>query len=299
MKALLPLISIGLILHAAAQGPAYPSPLPCEKAGKELATFVTRENFTFAGATVLAKYPDGLLLKVGTVAPPTTRPFAAMQDCVVMVPEESLPEAVRKSVGGFTVAGRMTARKQRGAALEAGKEEAFPKAITGNFAVEWYDAADDPFADKPGRAQSWDEYQAANAKQLAEKKDDGEEQERVAPTMVEILAAIEIPGGTEWVWGSGGTLELHDDGSARHTVWKNPGKWEKTADGKLLLRKGRKSFTITFNEKGIGQVVGNDGATTQIYFKARKKPAAKTEPEPKAKDGAEEDEVDAKRALRR
>ena len=63
---------------------------------------------------------------------------------------------------------------------------------------------------------------------------------------------------------------MREDGSARHSLWKKSGSWVKTPDGKLVLTNESKSFTITFDAAGVGQVLGGDGKTTQIYFKAKK-----------------------------
>ncbi|RYD39061.1 MAG: hypothetical protein EOP83_37400 [Verrucomicrobiaceae bacterium] len=248
---------------------------------------MTKENFTFAASTVLAKYPDGLLFKVGTMAPPTNM-GEGLQDCIVLVPEGSLPEAIRIAVGGFNSGAASAARKQRVEAVEGGNKEQFSKAVTGEWPVkEYYNAAEDPFGggdpfgDKKGlgEARTWEEYQVEVAKRDAEKK---ESEENHAATLARRMKAIADPADTKWGWGSGGELELSAGGKAQHTKWKSPGTWEKQADGALLVLHGTTLFTITFDAEGIGKVEDANGNATRLTFRSKKE--AKDAKKPKERE---------------
>ena len=251
--------------------------MPCDKEGKTLAKFVTKENYTFAASTVLAKYPDGLLFKVGTMAPPTNM-SEGLQDCIVLVPESSLPEAIRLAVGGFNSGEATAARKQRVEAVEAGNKEQFPKAVTGEWPVKaYYNAAEDPFGGGDpfddgkglGEARTWEEYQVEVAKREAENK---ESEENHAAMVARRMKAIADPADTKWGWGSGGELELRAGGKAEHTKWKSAGTWEKQADGALHVLHGTTLFTITFDAEGVGKVEDGNGNATRLTFRSKKEP---------------------------
>lgn len=273
MKRLLPLLWAGFALHSTVAAADAPKPLVCDKEGKVIPKFITRENYTFVGSTLLAKYPHGLLLKVGTVAPPTNM-SEGMQDCVVLVPEESLPEAIRVAVGGFNSEAAEAARKKRREAWDTGSE-VFPKNVTGEWPVkDYYDRNLDPFGDAPdfGKPQTWEEYQAIRAKHAADNKASDANK---AATIERRLKAIADPGGSEWYWGSGGELELRADGSARHTSWKRPGTWEKKPDGSLFIGNENTFFTVTFDAEGVGEVKSANGKSTTLRFRSKKEPKVK------------------------
>ncbi len=72
-------------------------------------------------------------------------------------------------------------------------------------------------------------------------------------------------GITRWEWGSGGILTLRPNGVATHTLWKQPGKWRREADGSIRLENSAAlSFRIIF-EDDLGKVTAlRGGAMTTI-----------------------------------
>ncbi|MEK7951540.1 hypothetical protein [Luteolibacter soli] len=272
MKTLLLSLLTALATSSLAQTAAtFPTPLPCEKEGKVIPQFITRENYTFTNSTLLAKYADGLLFQVDKAAPPVNQPYGGMENCLLMIPEHCLPDNLRTAVGGFTTAAAKAATEQRVAALQTlSREEQFPKRDSGHWNATWYDADQDPFHAKPGRTQTWEESQALLAKLKAENGDDKNPKpdgpgKPIKPAKPDKVVIIEDLAGTKWDWGSGGELELRKDGTARHSRWKNPGTWEKQADGTIKLTDAKGGlFTITLSNNGTGKVIASGGAQTTI-----------------------------------
>lgn len=77
-----------------------------------------------------------------------------------------------------------------------------------------------------------------------------------------------ILNGSEWLWGSGGTLKLERNGDAIHTAWSVPGSWKKMRDGTLSLQRpgGDPPMTVKFADENLlnAVVTSHLGTTTTI-----------------------------------
>jgi len=74
--------------------------------------------------------------------------------------------------------------------------------------------------------------------------------------------------GSEWLWGSGGTLTLERNGNASHTAWSVPGLWKKMRDGTLSLQRpgGDPPMSVKFSDENLTNAVVTShlGTTTTI-----------------------------------
>jgi len=84
----------------------------------------------------------------------------------------------------------------------------------------------------------------------------------------EIQSNERILYGSEWLWGSGGTLTLERNRDASHTAWSIPGSWKKMRDGTLSLQRpgGDPPMSVKFSDESLTNAVVTShlGTTTTI-----------------------------------
>jgi hypothetical protein len=120
--------------------------------------------------------------------------------------------------------------------------------------------------------QTWEEYEAAAAKQQEKFRKESEKywDPAKAPGKMETPKDL---GGTKWRWVRRGQfnaeLELRKDGTARHSKWDKPGTWTRLADGKILLKSETESFTITVTDMGKGETTDAQGRELWIFLASK------------------------------
>ncbi len=74
--------------------------------------------------------------------------------------------------------------------------------------------------------------------------------------------------GSEWLWGTGGTLTLERNGDASHTAWSVPGSWKKMRDGTISLQRPGSDppMSVKFSDETLinAVVTSHLGTTTTI-----------------------------------
>lgn len=74
--------------------------------------------------------------------------------------------------------------------------------------------------------------------------------------------------GSEWLWGSGGTLTLERNGDALHTAWSVPGSWKKMRDGTVSIQRPGSDppMVLEFSDETFthGTVTSHVGAKTSL-----------------------------------
>ena len=63
--------------------------------------------------------------------------------------------------------------------------------------------------------------------------------------------------GSEWVWGTGGTLTLSENGFAKHSSWQNPGIWKKVNEVTITVQRpgGDPPMTVVFSNTTLTDAV--------------------------------------------
>ncbi len=81
------------------------------------------------------------------------------------------------------------------------------------------------------------------------------------------IAAKDLEG-SEWQWGTGGTLKLEKSGKAIHTAWPSPGVWKKVNNVTITLQRpgGDPPMTVVFSDQELSSatVTSHLGTTTTI-----------------------------------
>ncbi|MCW1886207.1 hypothetical protein OKA04_15825 [Luteolibacter flavescens] len=95
-----------------------PAATVVEKPIAKLAKLETRERYTFIEVQILEKVPDGVYIRHKEGVPPRGVESLLKYGGLSFIPYESLPDAVRKQMGGFTAP---EARKFREKKAEADK----------------------------------------------------------------------------------------------------------------------------------------------------------------------------------
>ncbi len=81
-------------------------------------------------------------------------------------------------------------------------------------------------------------------------------------------ANLKVLDGSEWQWGSGGTLKLEKNGDAVHTAWATPGQWKKVNNISITIQRpgGDPPMTVIFSDQTLmdATVTSHLGTTTTI-----------------------------------
>ncbi|MCW1926272.1 hypothetical protein OKA05_27205 [Luteolibacter arcticus] len=141
MKALLflPFLLCGSLLAEPAAPPAE-KPEVTEKVIAKYPKLETKERYTFVDVQVLEKVPDGIYIRHKEGKAPAKTTFTLLQyGGLTFLPYESLPDAVRKELGGFPAPEARKFREKR----EADDKEGNRHPLTGKQGFIAYDPVRD------------------------------------------------------------------------------------------------------------------------------------------------------------
>lgn len=84
-----------------------------------------------------------------------------------------------------------------------------------------------------------------------------------------MAANSKLLDGSEWQWGSGGTLKLERNGDAIHTAWATPGQWKKINSVTITIQRpgGDPPMTVVFSDQNLTDAVVTSHLNTTTTIK--------------------------------
>ena len=84
-----------------------------------------------------------------------------------------------------------------------------------------------------------------------------------------VAANMKVLDGSEWQWGSGGTVKLERNGEAIHTAWSTPGQWKRVNNVTITIQRpgGDPPMTVVFSDQNLTDAVVTSHLNTTTTIK--------------------------------